>query len=377
MSAPLEFAARLLARRGALVESTPLSTEVLLGEPLATEFGLNEHCVLTERPEPLAVHVGLGSSLLDRLVASVTATVPFVSARAHVTKVGAGQALHAAQSLVFRNGVFSVGGAVPAVGHRFVAHAVFTLHGDERREGLCAGTASLLNLGVVDQFFSAVRGSLEEVTVDQPETAIVVAGARAALADCSVRASEAAAGFKEGMQRRFDRDRERIEGYFNDLASEVESRGARGRITPADVLEKRRVLERERAAKLEALSARYASKLELRAVAAMLVEAPIFRLPLELRRRKASRNIEVEYDCATRRLVPPPCDACGSPAPRPAACDDALHLLCEACAPRSDGRIACMACRGRRERGPRAAPATDQADESGGALRSVSRSYAS
>jgi hypothetical protein len=144
--------------------------------------------------------------------------------------------------------------------------------------------------------------------------------------------------------------------------SELDSRVARGRISPADVEDKRRVLERERAAKLEALSARYASKLELRAVAAMLVEAPVFRIPLELRRRKASRSIEVEYDCATRRLVAPPCDACGSPAPRPAACDEAVHLLCEACAPRSEGRVACSACRGRRERGPRAQPAGDPGD---------------
>lgn len=362
MNGPLDFAARLLARRGALVEATPAAAEALLAAPLAAELGLGEHLVLTERPDAAAVHVGHGSALLERLVASVTTAVPFVAARADVSAVRGSQARDAVEGLVFRNGVFSVGAPVAAVGHRFVAHAVFTLHGDERREGLCAGAASLFNLGLVDGFGAAVAGSLADAAVEQPERTAMVAGARAALAACAARASEAAAGFREGMQRRFGRDRERIEGYFTDLMSELDSRVARGRISPADVEDKRRVLERERAAKLEALSARYASKLELRAVAAMLVEAPVFRIPLELRRRKASRSIEVEYDCATRRLVAPPCDACGSPAPRPAACDEAVHLLCEACAPRSEGRVACSACRGRRERGPRAQPAGDPGD---------------
>ena len=194
---------------------------------------------------------------------------------------------------------------------------------------------------------------------------------RAALAACAAHAAEAAAGFQEGVQRRFARDRERIEGYFADLVSELDSRVARGRVSPADTEDKRRVLERERAAKLEALSARYATRLELRAVAAMLVETPVWRVPIELRRRKACRNIELEYDCATRRLVAPPCEACGSPAPRPAACDDAMHLLCEDCVPRSEGRVACAACRGRRERGTRTQAARERGNGCGKSLQAV------
>ncbi|HTP26590.1 MAG TPA: hypothetical protein VMK12_13175, partial [Anaeromyxobacteraceae bacterium] len=106
--------------------------------------------------------------------------------------------------------------------------------------------------------------------------------------------------------------------------------------------------ERERAAKFEALTARYVMKVELKPIALLLIESPTYRMPIELRRRKASRTVEVEYDCATRRLVAPACDGCGGPAPRPAACDDAIHLLCEECAPKSEGRIACSACRKRK-----------------------------
>jgi hypothetical protein len=305
------------------------------------------------------------------MVTSATGTIPFVAVRANVAPARGSQARAAAEALVFRNGVFSIGAPLAAVGHRLVAHTVFTLHGDERREGLCAGAVSLSNLGVVDGFDAAVAGSLEETTVEPAEPTRLATGARAALAACMAHASEAAAGFREGVQRRFTRDRERIEGYFADLVSELDSRVARGRVSPADVEDQRRVLERERVAKLEALSARYATRLQLKAVAAMLVEAPVCRVPVELRRRKASRSIEVEYDCATRRLVAPPCDACGSPAPRPAACDDAMHLLCEGCAPRSEGRVACAACRGRRERGPRTQAVRDRGNGCGKPLQAV------
>ncbi len=356
MSGPLGFAARLLARRGALVEATPGAVEALLSSELAREFGLGEHVVLAEAPGSAAHHVGYGSALLERMVSSAARAIPFAAARAAAAPPRPGQARAAAESLVFRNGVFSVGEPASAVGHRLVAHAAFTLHGDERREGLCAAAVPLQAGGVVEGFEGAVAGSLEETGVQPLEPGRVTAGARAALLACAARASEAAAGFREGMQRRFARDRERLEEYFAELLSELDRRSARGRANPADAVDKRRVLERERAAKLEALSARYVLRLELKPVALLLVEAPVFRIALELRRRKACRTIEVEYDCATRRLVAPACDACGSPAPRPAACDDAVHLLCEACAPRSEGRIACAACRGRggRSRQPQA-----------------------
>ena len=205
--------------------------------------------------------------------------------------------------------------------------------------------ASLLTGGVVAGFEDAAAGALEESTAPLVDAERLLASAHAAFSACAASASEAAAGFQERMQRRFARDRERLEGYLDELLSELDRRASRKLANPR---EKRRVLERERSAKLEALAARYVMKLETRPIALLLVEAPTYRVQLELRRRKTSRSLEVEYDCATRRLVPPVCEACGRPAPRPAACDDQVHLLCEACAPRSEGRIVCGACGARR-----------------------------
>lgn len=345
MSGPLGFAARLLARRGALVEPGAGTVEALLSRELATELGLGDHAVLSESPHPDAVHVGYGSALLDRLVAATTGKVPFASAQVASVPARESQARAAAEALVFRNGVFSVGQPALAAGQRLLAHAAFILHGDERREGLCAAAASLDTFGIVAGFEEAVAGMLDPAALPVPGTHLALRGARACLAACADLASEAAEGFRDAMQRRFERDRDRLEGYFVDLLAELDRRAKRGRSNAEDLEDKRKVIERERAAKLEALIARYAMKVELKPVALLLVESPAFRMPLVLRRRKVVRTVEVEYDCATRRLVAPVCDGCGGQAPRPAACDDAVHLLCETCAPKSEGRIACSACR--------------------------------
>ena len=89
---------------------------------------------------------------------SATRAVPFASARATGALGRASQARAAAEALAFRNGVFAMGQPAAAAGHHLLVYAAFTLHGDERREGLCAGTVSLFSLGVVRLPRAATRG---------------------------------------------------------------------------------------------------------------------------------------------------------------------------------------------------------------------------
>jgi hypothetical protein len=113
------------------------------------------------------------------------------------------------------------------------------------------------------------------------------------------------------------------------------------------VTDKHSALLADRAAKLEALFARFVLRIELMPIALRVIEVESGFASVTLRRRKASRTLELEYDAVLRRIVAPRCDGCGGAAPRPAACDDALHLLCEACAPRAEGRVACVSCKPR------------------------------
>jgi hypothetical protein len=168
MSRPLDFAARLLARRGALVDAGPEAVEAVLPRELAAQLGLGEHVRLFEEPSPQGLSAGFGSALLERLLGLAAGGIPFATARAALPPARSSQARAAAQALVFRNGVFDVGEptAVPAL--RVAAHAAFVLHGDERREGLCSAAVSLHSRGAVEGFGDAVAGSLENATLSLP-----------------------------------------------------------------------------------------------------------------------------------------------------------------------------------------------------------------
>ncbi|MEK6536417.1 MAG: hypothetical protein AABZ63_02890, partial [Actinomycetota bacterium] len=253
-------------------------------------------------------------------------------------------ALKRAAAWTFRNGVFSVGSARPCAGRRLWLHAAYTLRADERREGLVSAAICLKSGVWVEGFEEAAVGKLEPVPASVSSHEEAAKAAHTALAVCELLARHQGSSFVESMERRLERDRERLLGYFADLERELKRRASRGRLSPADVEAKRQALAADREAKLSALASRYAFKVDAHPVGAVVVEAPAVIIELRLRRRKAEKIIEVEYDGATRRLIPVACDGCGDAAQRPVACDDAMHLLCETCAPRSEGRISCVAC---------------------------------
>lgn len=71
---------------------------------------------------------------------------------------------------------------------------------------------------------------------------------------------------------------------------------------------------------------------------------PAVRIVLQVRRRKQERDLVVHLPATTSALDRLPCAACPHSTARPAVCDDALHVLCEACLPQPQGRPSCPAC---------------------------------
>jgi hypothetical protein len=337
------FASRLLEREGALVEVQDGAVEALLPEGLGERLGLPAHALLAQDERAGAQRLAYGSELLEKLLSLATPRLVAASARLCGVAARPDAARAAAQGFVLRNGLCTASAVHPHEGLRLCVHAACVLHGDERREGLVSACVSP-GRGLVAGF-EADLPALEPSAIAPLSLPLATRAAGQALAACAMKAQALAGPFRESMQRRHQRDRERLEGYFADLSAELARRATGGRVDPAAAEASRQALAKDRAAKLEALAARSILRIEVRAIAALLVSSPAFLVGMELRRRKGAREIELEFDCATRRLVAPPCEACGGPAPRPAVCDDALHLLCEVCAPRPQGRIACGACR--------------------------------
>jgi hypothetical protein len=340
VSAPLELARTLLSLEGAIVEGTADRIEALLPPSLAESLGMAEHVSIREREGDGALGVGYGSPALERLLDAATRGASVASARAVLPAIRGQAAEAAAQAFVLRNGVFSPGAPRPLAAVRLWVHALWTAHSDETREGICEAAVSVATGSAIDGFTgAAVLGRAPPFQLSPGQAARAL---ERALSACSARARLDASAFVEGAARRLARDRQRLDEYFADLLSELERRARRS--AGSAVAEKREALERERASKLEALAARHVLRFRVAPVAAALVQAPAWAVPLAIKRRKGSRTLELEYDCVTRRIVPLACEACDGAAPRPAACDEALHLLCERCAPSAEGRIRCPAC---------------------------------
>jgi hypothetical protein len=344
MSELIDFAAQLIELEGGAVERAAERAGALLPESLSNSWHVAEELVLSEA-EGAAQRLAYGSELLERMLDTATKTVSVAGVRVDLPALRGSQVKAAAERWALRNGLVSVGDIRLCQATRLQLFALATLHGDEKREYVVSSVLAPWSGTEVPGFEEALMGLPSAGHTEPP--ALSEAVLAASVHACELRALAQAQAFGEGMTRRFERDRERIELYFEDLSRELDKRARKGKLDARTVADKRNALFADRAAKLEALCARFVLRIEVTPIALRAIEVESGFASLTLRRRKANRTLELEYDSATRRMVAPRCDGCSGAAPRPAVCDDALHLLCEACAPRAEGRLACAACKPR------------------------------
>ena len=224
-----------------------------------------------------------------------------------------------------------------------VAYVAYAIEADDRREGLVRvvtgadggepdeGVQGRLDLAWPE---SALRVVADGGAVGEAPRWIAARGARA------VRA--AAVPLVAEVARRHRRDHERIAAYFAALIAEA--RAPRRRTEKEAVEAKVAHLLAERDKKLVDLRERFAVKARASLAAVAWAEVPAAQVSLKLRRRKEAREITLRVPAGATSVDRPACEGCGAPAGKPAACDDRLHLLCEACAPNAQGRLACPAC---------------------------------
>jgi hypothetical protein len=161
--------------------------------------------------------------------------------------------------------------------------------------------------------------------------------------------------FLATMTRRQGRDLERLRGYYGDLQREARARRAAlsgedltARQQAAREREEARLaaVAREYQAKVADLREKYALSLSADWLQALEVLAPVQRLTVQVRRRKAERILHLDWSPLVRRLEPPPCEYGFTTDRIRMVCDDALHLVtpaahrdCPGC-----GRPYCRAC---------------------------------
>jgi hypothetical protein len=364
------FVAELLSAKGALVEPVePQGLEVLAPPPVRDALGLAELDRLGFSPAlpPGAQRVGLEGDWLDRLgkllgehgraARRVLAAEP--RAPGDPERI-------LEHELALDNAAFRLLDVTPAWTRYLVLDFRYSAISDEKRAGVLRLGINLATSGLPDGVLARVLPWLDAQRSDPelPAGAVLPSSwDRPRVLDLAKRGlpprlHAALAPFLKGLHRRFERDRERLHLYHNDLYRDARRRSiGLAENDPACRRDELRAsaIEREYRAKLEDLARQYAMRVTVEWVQTLDLAMPVQRFAVQIRRRKAERVIQLDWNPLARLLESPPCEATAALERPRLVCDEALHLVvpaglapCPAC-----GKAFCRACH--RDRCPKCA----------------------
>jgi hypothetical protein len=359
-----DFTGRLLARHGALVEQDENGVVALVPPALASALEIQEYQRLTFDPRATSrdgLAVDYDSPLVERFE-------PLVDNLARVTVVPAPQLTlknidpdaAVAGAIALTNGIIRdcrvESGRACYVGF-FVQHELLA---DERHSGMTevwvnstARSAPRL-AGLAERLLSARDHETPETGADgdAPVESATIAdawalGAAHARRLVEHRLEEAI----DSLRRRRERDRARLQEYYEAIDDEIRRRAGRALMKGDDKaanVEASRLAATAQAyrGRIVELVDRYRARVRLRPLAALVCTLPIQRVVGRLHRRSANRPIMFAWNPIDRAIEPPCCEACGVGTSSIVLCDHRVHLLCASCydACRTCGRPFCRAC---------------------------------
>ena len=359
-----DFAARLLEHDGALVEPLnpegleamlPASVQHTLHAPELVRLGFG-----AELP-PEAQRVSLESDWLDRfgqlldergrwLQRMVEVPLPVLSQPERIIEHG----------LVLQNAIYRLSRVAPAWTRYLILLLRYTAISDEKRVGMLTFGLNLANGSavdpLVDDLLSAALSTEDTAGTNVPADAHLPPDwPTLRLHSAVTRALPARVQahlhlFLQGMQRRLDRDLERVHAYYTGLRQEAWQRLQRQQTDSARERLRLEAAEREYHAKVADLRQKYDLRVTTDLEQALILTSPVQRLELTIKRRKGERRVTLDWSPLARRLEPPPCEWSYTAEITRVVCDDALHLVSPAghapCA--QCGKNYCRACQPRR-----------------------------
>jgi len=359
-----DFAARLLEHDGALVEPLepegleamlPASVQHTLHAPELVRLGFG-----AELP-PEAQRVSLESDWLDRfghlldergrwLQRVVEVPLPVLSQPERIIEHG----------LVLQNAIYRLSRVAPAWTRYLILLLRYTAISDEKRVGMLTFGLNLANGSavdpLVDDLLSAALSTEDTAGTNVPADAHLPPDwPTPRLHSAVTRALRARVQahlhlFLQGMQRRLDRDLERVHAYYTGLRQEAWQRLQRQHTDSARERLRLEAAEREYQAKVADLRQKYDLRVTTDLEQALILTSPVQRLELTIKRRKGERRVTLDWSPLARRLEPPPCEWSYTAEITRVVCDDALHLVSPAghapCA--QCGKNYCRACQPRR-----------------------------
>jgi hypothetical protein len=356
-----DFAARLLEYEGVLVgRIEPEGLEALSPAPVAQALQISELARLgfaAELPAD-AERVGLESDWLERfgrLLGERGRAARLVLPVALPQLTNPERIVEHTVSL--QNAVYRVLGVTAEWTRYLVMLFRLTAFSDEKREGVIKLGFNLANGSTIDAFADELilAALLATGVAGLPPVPLPPDWTHAQLKSRVTRALPERirthlSPFLSGMQRRLERDLERVHDYFDDLRAEsllrlqkhlasAETESARERLRLEAIV-------REYDAKVADLRQKYALRVDVEWSQTLEIVMPVRRVELLIRRRKGERKLTLDWNPLARKLDVPPCEYSYTREATRVACDDRLHLIApkahDPCA--NCGKAYCRAC---------------------------------
>ncbi len=366
------FVATLLRQQGALVEPIePDGLEVLAPAPVQQALGVAELSRLGfgGTLPPAAQRVGIEGDWLDRFAGLLGSRGRWTRRVLAVAAKPPGDPERVlSHELVLDNATFRLLGVAPAWTRYLLLDFRAAAVSDDKRDFMLRLGINLATGALPDAVVAAFGTAGDHPTFNEggtddggetisalPDDAdLPPVWDRSRLLDLVARAvpprlDAALSPFIKGLRRRLGRDQDRLHQYHTDLYQEAMRRAA---ALPQDDPRRQREAQRAEAigreyrAKLEDLERQYATRVTVEWVQTLELVMPVHRVTVQIRRRKADRTIELDWNPLVRRLEAPACEFSASPERPRLVCDDALHLVVPAglAACVSCGRAFCRAC---------------------------------
>jgi hypothetical protein len=266
-----------------------------------------------------------------------------------------------AHAIDLPNAVWRLRGVTPAWTRCLLLTFRYTAVSDEKREGLVRLGFNQGTGAVVDDVLARLNLGSAGWQAPEPEVR-QAAGPGWNASDIERRtgpllnyhARRELEPFIRAMQRRLDRDRERIHAYHSDLRLQAQRKLAALARQPDDKAEATRkreqlriaAVEREYAAKIDDLRRNYALRVDVEWVQGAELYLPVQRFEVLVKRRKGERLMRLDWHAAARVMEAPPSEWGSGQGRSRLVCDERLHITdAEAQAPCcACGKAWCRAC---------------------------------
>lgn len=366
-----DFTAELLQREGALLEPLgPQGLQVLSPPQVQQALAISDLERLGFGPDAPAGSrlINLESDWLERLgtLLGQRGTTARCVLRTPAPPLAAPERI-LAHTLSLQNAVYDITRTSSAWARYYILLFHYTAFSDEERDGLLPLGLNTINGAVLEavpsqDLLGAAMIKENHSSVFPPGTELPQVWTNERLNRWTRRALpqrlEAHLDpFVNGLQRRLDRDLARVRNYYSDLQRESLLRLQKRQEQAKDRL-RLEAIGREFDAKVEDLRQKYRVRVDVSLSQMLELIMPVQRFELLIKRRKAKRQLLLDWNPLLRKLDTPPCEHSLTLALPRVVCDERLHIVgaaahgpcvncqkpyCRACHPRQCPKCAVAA----------------------------------